>query len=527
MDYLKKARSENVKRFFLFVTSVIVLTLWVYCDPVYAHGFGQRYDLPVPLRLWVLGAGATILVSFFLVAIFAKGEVGQFSYPRVNLLQWRMFRLFRHNSVLFSIRAIGVIVLVAAIVAGFWGNTDPYKNVTPVLVWVIWWVGVVYVCALVADVWALVNPFRTIFIWAEHIARKWFGADRLSLNQRYPPVLEMWPAVLGLIGFFWAELLWTAGSVPLNLAIVITTYACITWLGMFVYGRETWLQNADPFCQVFKIFSGFAPLETRVRLSSSEQKCQAYACRYRYADCVNGYGCIRESRADQLEWNLRPPGVGLSQEIKAPISMMVFVLILLASVTFDGFLETPLWIKILDRSMGQEIVLIGNLGLVLISMLFCVVYLVFCWFVIRVATLFAESSSQWEATNSLEIACAFVLTLVPIAIAYHLAHYLSFLLITGQYLVPLLSDPLGFGWNIFGTAGYRPNIGVLDARTSWYVAVGAVICGHVFSVYIAHKVAVRVFNDVRVALYSQIPMIILMVLYTMLSLWILAQPMVG
>ena len=88
--------------------------------------------------------------------------------------------------------------------------------------------------------------------------------------------------------------------------------------------------------------------------------------------------------------------------------MMVFVLILLASVTFDGFLETPLWIKILDRSMGQEIVLIGNLGLVLISMLFCVVYLVFCWFVIRVATLFAESSSQWEATNSLEIACAFV-----------------------------------------------------------------------------------------------------------------------
>ena len=160
------------------------------------------------------------------------------------------------------------------------------------------------------------------------------------------------------------------------------------------------------------------------------------------------------------------------------------------------------------------------------SMLFCLVYLMFCSLVFRVATLSAGSSSQWEVKNSLDIGCMFILTLVPIAVAYHLAHYLSFLLITGQYLVPLLSDPLGFGWDIFGTRDYRPDIGVLNARTSWYIAVVAVICGHVFSVYIAHKAAIRVFHDVRVALYSQIPMIILMVLYTMLSLWILAQPMV-
>ena len=120
-----------------------------------------------------------------------------------------------------------------------------------------------------------------------------------------------------------------------------------------------------------------------------------------------------------------------------------------------------------------------------------------------------------------------MLTLVPIALAYHLAHYFSFLLITGQYVVPLLSDPLGSGRNLFNTADYSVNIGVLNAKTAWYFAVASVVCGHVFSVYLAHITAKRIFRDDRVVFWGQVPMIALMVIYTMLSLWILAQPMVG
>ena len=521
-----KEKLDSIMGIPLYVSSTFFLTLLFGSNVAIAHGFGQRYDLPVPLPLWILGAGATILLSFFLVAVFARRTDEKFDYFRVNLLRWQLFRILKHDSVLFFIRLCGVIVLVITVIAGFWGDSNPYNNVTPVLVWVIWWVGGVFVCVLVGDLWALINPFRTLFIWAERLALALFSAKSFTLKYSYPSSLAMWPAVVGLIGFFWAELLWTGGSIPRNLAITIAVYGCVTWIGMFVYGRETWLQNADPFSLVFKIFSGFAPLETRVRSDAINRNCQVHACRYSHTDCVNGYGCMKNKEPDQIEWNLRLPAVGLLQEMRAPISMMVFVLILLASVTFDGFLETPLWIKILDRSIGNEIVLIGNLGLLLMSMLFCLVYLAFCSLIFRVATLSAGSSSQWEVKNSLEIGCTFILTLVPIAVAYHLAHYLSFLLITGQYLVPLLSDPLGFGWDIFGTRDYRPDIGILNARTSWYIAVVAVICGHVFSVYIAHKAAIRVFHDVRVALYSQIPMIILMVLYTMLSLWILAQPMV-
>ena len=120
-----------------------------------------------------------------------------------------------------------------------------------------------------------------------------------------------------------------------------------------------------------------------------------------------------------------------------------------------------------------------------------------------------------------------MLTLVPIAIAYHLAHYLSYLVITGQYFIARISDPFGYGWNLFATADYKVDIGLLSARVAWYLAVTFVVLGHVFAVYLAHVVAQRTFGGGRSALISQIPMVVLMVLYTMVSLWILAQPMVA
>ena len=126
-----------------------------------------------------------------------------------------------------------------------------------------------------------------------------------------------------------------------------------------------------------------------------------------------------------------------------------------------------------------------------------------------------------------EIAGLFVLSLVPIAIAYHLAHYLSYLLVAGQLVIPIASDPFGLGWNLFASAGYKTDIAIIGAKTVWYTAVIAIVLGHVFAVWVAHIVALQVFDGARRALQSQYPFLVLMVLYTMVSLWILAQPIVA
>ena len=120
----------------------------------------------------------------------------------------------------------------------------------------------------------------------------------------------------------------------------------------------------------------------------------------------------------------------------------------------------------------------------------------------------------------------FVLTLVPIAIAYHIAHYLSYFLIAGQVLIPVLSDPFGYGWDLFGTATYHINIGIVNAKIVWYTAIVSIVIGHIIAVYLARVVALRLFHSTRCALYSQIPIMALMLGYTMTSLWILAQPIV-
>jgi hypothetical protein len=124
------------------------------------------------------------------------------------------------------------------------------------------------------------------------------------------------------------------------------------------------------------------------------------------------------------------------------------------------------------------------------------------------------------------LAGRFVLSLVPIAIGYHLAHYFSLLALAGQFIIPLASDPFGYGWDLFGTTLYRIDIAVVDARFIWYLAVGAIVTGHILAVWVGHVTAHDVFRDVAAARRSQYPMLALMVGYTMLSLWILAQPIV-
>jgi len=220
-------------------------------------------------------------------------------------------------------------------------------------------------------------------------------------------------------------------------------------------------------------------------------------------------------------------------------SLMALVVLMLATVTFDGLAETPLWASIADNfaqwlpaaiALSSEEVartLIATIGLAGVWALFMSIYLACAWSIARTAAAAsAERRTPAKREATVTVACWFVLTLVPIAIAYHLAHYLSFLVMAGQYLIPLASDPFGFGWDLFGTTRYFVRIGIVDARFIWYASVIAIVAGHIAAVYLAHTMALRVFREKRIALKSQYPMLMLMIGYTMVSLWIIAQPIV-
>ena len=93
-------------------------------------------------------------------------------------------------------------------------------------------------------------------------------------------------------------------------------------------------------------------------------------------------------------------------------------------------------------------------------------------------------------------------------------------------IIPLASDPFGYGWDLFGTAGYETSFGVIGAKALWFLSVATIVLGHVIAVYLAHRISLRIFTSRAMAIRSQYPMLALMVLYTVVSLWIIAQPIV-
>ena len=314
-------------------------------------------------------------------------------------------------------------------------------------------------------------------------------------------------AVALFVAFAWMELVWPESESPLWIATAIVAYSAVTWIGMVLFGRRTWLEAGEAFWVVFGIIGRFAPLQPADSYEAARPRLR-----------LRGYGAALVAE--------RPVGV----------SLMAMVLVMLATVTFDGFKETSTWLAIRDGIVataalrpvllllrditGDLNMVIETAGLLVFPLIFAVVYLAFA-----AATRWAAGGGG-PSPSTLGTARWFVLSLVPIAIAYHLAHYLSYLMIAGQMAIPLASDPLGLGWNLFGTARYRVDIGVINARTVWSVSVAAIVVGHVAAVAIAHRTALLAFGNARRAIRSQVPMLILMVAYTTVSLWILAQPIV-
>ncbi len=457
-----------------------------------AHAFGQRYDLPAPLWMYLGGAGAAVAFSFIVMAISLRRSSGTTLGASVDLSRAPIIRWLAHPILIGLLQIFSVAVFVLILATGFFGVQSPIKNFAPTMVWVIWWIGLAMISALLGDLWRLINPWRILFAWGEALAGAEVGA------KPYPERLGVWPAVALFAVFAWLELISETGESPRQLAYLIVIYSVITWWGMAIYGRESWARNGEAFTVAFSLFARFAP-------TGADE---------------NG------------TWKLRSPAVALLTERPIHLSLTVFVLLILSTVTFDGFLETPAWGSILewvseDATLRPLLVALQENGvnllkavktsaLIIFPLCFMFAYLIFCGLMMWAG----------KTVPMGDVVGYFALSLVPIAIAYHIAHYLSYLMLAGQLIIPLVSDPFGFGWDLFGTVDHKLDIGVVTAKFVWYLSVTTIVIGHLIAVYLAHVMALRAYETARAAMRSQIPMMVLMVGYTMTSLWILSQPVV-
>lgn len=515
-------------------------------QPVYAHGFGERYDLPVPLGYYVVGAGLAVALSFVVVGLFVRGGSGTSDYPRYNLLKHRWSRAILTSPLLIvPIKLASVVVLGLLIFAGFFGDTDPNDNLAPTFIWIIWWVGMGFFVALVGNIWALVNPWAAIYEGVEWVYRRFSPGGSLSLNEKYPEGWRMWPAAVTFFCFAWVENVYSENDLPARISLMVVAYSLLTLGGMVYFGKHTWLRNCEGFSVVFGFLSRFSPLEVRAASTDVCADCDEM-CLDEDGRCIDCYQCFEASAeepwADEdgqerppaagedgppRELNIRPYAVSLARPEKVDSSMLAVVVLLLATVTFDGFSATSAWVHVqsfaadvspgLNNPILNSATIANSIGLLLFPLAFYAVYLAFAHLMARMV------GNTFPAPA---LARLFVFSLIPIALAYNIAHFLPLLLVAGQRIIPLASDPFGWGWDLFGTVMYNTNIGVLGARTVWLLSVAVIVVGHIVAVYLAHRIAMGAFGDRRMAIASQYPMLLLMVFYTMVSLWIIGQPIV-
>ena len=295
-------------------------------------------------------------------------------------------------------------------------------------------------------------------------------------HRPYPEPLGRWPATVGVFGFTWIELASGWGEDPRMLSLAILGYTAITFTAQAVFGVETWTRRGEAFAVYFDLFGRIAPFERR-----------------------NGVVGVR------------PPLAGLPQLDVVP-GTVALVLVMIGTVTFDGLSQGQLWTDLTGDAAFEAPELVATLGLL------GGVALVSSFYALGVA----GARSVGGDLSAAVLRRAFVHSLVPIALVYVAAHYLTFLLFEGQSIAYLASDPLGEGWDLFGTASAAIDYGALTQNQAWYLQVGFVVAGHVAALILAHDRALSLYPGSRLAVRSQYWMLAVMVGFTTLALWLLA-----
>lgn len=246
---MKNAEGAGMK-YSKIALPLLVLGIALGARPAYAHGFGERTELAVPLGFFLIGAGAAVALSFAIIGVFVKSNPGHSSYWRYNLFQHRWLRLILTSTVLLlPFRLLSVFLLGLIIAAGLVGNQTPSLNFAPTFVWIIWWVGMAFFVALIliGNLWALTNPWKILFDWAEKLYSLFRPRANLSLNWKYPQAWGIWPGLFLFLCFTWIQDAFPESAIPDRVAIMAIVYSAITLGGMALFGKHQWLRHGEAF----------------------------------------------------------------------------------------------------------------------------------------------------------------------------------------------------------------------------------------------------------------------------------------
>jgi hypothetical protein len=461
--------------------ALFVFAIWLTgTDGAAAHAGEGAEILLLPTELYIAGGALAVFVSFCVLALFHRTREAA-GAPRI---------VPSHavpRGIVRGISLLSLALLLILITAGFAGKPNPLSNPLPLAVWTLWWMGFTLVVVIAGNSWLIVNPWiglYDLFPW------------RAPLS--YPEAWGYLPAVLLFFCFAWFELISVAPQDPERLAIAVAAYWLINFAALALFGPR-WLARGEAFSVFFAMAGSFSPGRWRTAIDGKK------------SSITLGFGWRGASRNTDF----------------AGLSGVLFILVTLASISFDGLSRTFLWVGSLGINPlefpGRSAVLWQNsAGLIASILILAALYALAIELGPHRTGFISSRHAAWGR---------FVLTLVPISIAYHLAHYLPSLIVGFPTAILALADPFGSGWSLLpegmvhesSPMGLGSDMVVLIYR----VQTAIIVLGHIVATLLAHRIALAEMGDRRKAVTSEIPLVVLMVGYTLFGLWLLSTPQIG
>ncbi len=444
------------------------------------HAFGARYELPIPLVLFVLGGGAVVLLSFLLVVRQKVAPASAAEYPDTTHVR----------GIQGFWAALSLLVLTACITVGIAGSQEAAENIVPTLFWLIIWIAVPLSAGIVGDWTQVVNPFAIVAKLTDNRALRKRALLR-EASLAWPVRVGWWPAVAVFFILACGELIYNQTVTrPVVIGAGLLIYFVLSAFAGLVYGKQ-WLECGEVFTVLFATWG---------RL-----------------------GFFRFGAPGR-----RGFAGGLQVPFEASVSRVTFVLLLLVSVGFDGLLSTPLWSR-MQHHLPNGLAVGTTAYLLLATLIFAALAFVF-WAVFSLLAL-AVSKVGVHKLGATPALAGLLPSLVPISFGYLLAHNLEYLVLNGQLLFPLIGNPVGKeSWPIHlphpFNDSFEPNRHLLPSSFYWYASVIVIVIVHIVAVVLAHRYLGRATKNEEQARRSEYPWIVAMVAYTMFSLWLLAQPLV-
>jgi hypothetical protein len=455
----------------------------------FAHALVARQDLPIPAWLFAWGASIVLIASFF--ALSAAWRRARFEQTHWRPLGAGLSRLLLGRPAQILCGLIGVFLLGVAVYSGLRGTEAPDRNFALTFLFVTGWLGFAFFSAIFGDLFRPFNPWRAIGRAAGAGFRAIAG--QRSAHLAYPRALGRWPAAIGLLAFVWLEVVYggsggvAVGLDPHVVTVAALLYSAYTLAMMALFGVEEWCERGEVFSVYFGMFSQL--------------------------------GCFG---VEGGRLGRRRPLAAAAHWATLPGSAAV-VIASIASTSFDGAQEGAF--KGVIESVYDWVVDRG-VGLLAAQRLTDTLFMLACFAGVALVYMLGIRGMRTVrgAPSLAKLRVGFAHTLIPIALAYLVAHYFSFFVFQEQaQFTYLLSDPLGTATtDLFGTASAGVDYTVLSANAIWYVQVAALVVGHVLGLTLAHDRALAYWPSYRDASRSQYWMLAVMVAFTCFGLYLLS-----